>query len=40
MVAAVPTHDDIARRAYELYEQRGGGYGRDRDDWSAIDALA
>jgi Protein of unknown function (DUF2934) len=23
----------IARRAYELYEQRGGGDGHDWDDW-------
>jgi DUF2934 family protein len=23
----------VARRAYELYEQRGGGHGRDWDDW-------
>jgi hypothetical protein len=24
---------DIARRAYELYERRGGEHGRDLDDW-------
>jgi hypothetical protein len=29
---AVP-NSDIARRAYELYEQRGGVHGRDLDDW-------
>jgi hypothetical protein len=23
----------IAARAYELYQQRGGGHGRDTDDW-------
>lgn len=28
-----PTHDEIARRAYGLYEQRGGGHGRDWEDW-------
>jgi hypothetical protein len=28
-----PTHDDIARRAYQLYEQRGGAHGRDWEDW-------
>jgi hypothetical protein len=28
-----PTHDEIARRAYQLYESRGGGHGRDLDDW-------
>jgi hypothetical protein len=24
---------DVARRAYELYEQRGGAHGHDVDDW-------
>jgi hypothetical protein len=24
---------EIARRAYEIFEQRGGGHGRDLDDW-------
>jgi hypothetical protein len=28
-----PTHDEIAHRAYQLYEQRGGDPGRDWDDW-------
>ena len=27
------TNSDIARRAYEFYEQRGGEHGRDLDDW-------
>ncbi|MGH9597281.1 MAG: DUF2934 domain-containing protein, partial [Edaphobacter sp.] len=26
-------HDMIARRAYELYERRGGAHGRDFEDW-------
>jgi hypothetical protein len=26
-------HSEIARRAYELYERRGGEHGRDLDDW-------
>jgi DUF2934 family protein len=26
-------HDDIARRAYQIYEQRGAGHGHDVDDW-------
>jgi len=26
-------HEDVARRAYELYEQRGREEGRDWDDW-------
>lgn len=25
--------ETVARRAYELYEQRGGEHGRDWDDW-------
>ncbi len=28
-----PSHDDIARRAYELYLNRGSEPGRDLDDW-------
>jgi hypothetical protein len=28
-----PRHIDIARRAYELYELRGGEHGRDWEDW-------
>jgi Protein of unknown function (DUF2934) len=31
--AADPAYEDIARRAYELYERRGGENGRDWDDW-------
>jgi Protein of unknown function (DUF2934) len=27
------THEQVARRAYELFLQRGGTHGRDRDDW-------
>jgi hypothetical protein len=27
------SHDDIARRAYELYEARGREHGHDLDDW-------
>jgi hypothetical protein len=26
-------HAVIARRAFEIYEQRGGGHGHDWDDW-------
>ena len=29
----VPTRDQIQLRAYELYVQRGGGDGRDVEDW-------
>lgn len=28
-----PTHEQIARRAYELFLARGGGHGRHEDDW-------
>ena len=31
--SATMTHSDIARRAYELYEGRGGEHGHDLDDW-------
>lgn len=27
------SREDIARRAYELYEHRGGEHGHDWDDW-------
>jgi hypothetical protein len=32
-LACEPTHDEIARRAYQLYEQRSGEYGREWEDW-------
>lgn len=28
-----PTPDDVARRAFELYEARGGESGAELDDW-------
>ena len=28
-----PTHEDIARRAYELFEARGGLHGFHLEDW-------
>ncbi len=31
--AAEPTVDDIRRRAYERYLERGGNHGRHFDDW-------
>jgi Protein of unknown function (DUF2934) len=31
--SAIMTDHDIARRAYELYEQRGRDHGHDLDDW-------
>jgi hypothetical protein len=31
--AAEPSTDDIRRRAYERYEERGGSHGGHFDDW-------
>jgi hypothetical protein len=28
-----PNEDDIRRRAYQRYLERGGGHGQDFDDW-------
>jgi hypothetical protein len=28
-----PTPDDIRRRAYERYQERGGNHGKHFDDW-------
>lgn len=30
---APPTHEEIARRAHEIFLARGGVPGRDMDDW-------
>jgi hypothetical protein len=30
---AIPTHDEIAERAHEIYLQRGGTNGCDLTDW-------
>jgi hypothetical protein len=32
-ILAEPTHDEIALRAWSLYESRGGGNGQAFDDW-------
>jgi hypothetical protein len=32
-----PTEDDIRRRAYERYIERGGGDGMDFEDWLAAE---
>ena len=29
-----PSGEEIARRAYELYLQRGGEHGKDVEDWA------
>jgi hypothetical protein len=31
--APPPSHELIARRAYQLFEERGGGDGSDVEDW-------
>ena len=31
------THEEIEMRAYEIYLRRGGGDGRDLDDWVAAE---
>lgn len=32
-MSAKPTEDDIRRRAYDRYLERGGGHGMDFQDW-------
>jgi hypothetical protein len=32
-LASAPTHDEIARRAYQLFEERGREPGREWEDW-------
>jgi hypothetical protein len=34
----MPTQNEIERRAYELYEQRGREDGHDHDDWLRAEA--
>ncbi|MCY1075646.1 DUF2934 domain-containing protein [Archangium lansingense] len=29
-----PPHEQIAKRAYEIFLARGGGHGRHQDDWA------
>lgn len=33
-----PTSEEIATRAYAIWERRGHGHGHDRDDWLAAEA--
>lgn len=32
-IALEPTHDEIALRAWSIYERRGGGHGQAMSDW-------
>ena len=34
----LPTHQEIERRAHEIYLKRGGQNGRDMDDWLTAEA--
>ncbi len=36
-MARTPSRDEIERRAYELYEQRGCEDGHDEEDWFAAE---
>ena len=33
----IVSHEEIEKRAYEIYLRRGGGDGRDLDDWFAAE---
>jgi hypothetical protein len=35
--STLPTKEQIGRRAYDLYLERGAGHGRDLDDWFAAE---
>jgi len=37
-VIVAPTNDEIAERAYFIYEARGADHGRDIDDWLQAEA--
>ncbi len=34
----LPTHREIAKRAFEIYLARGGSHGRDVEDWLQAEA--
>jgi hypothetical protein len=35
---AAPSHDEIAKRAYELYLARGSEHGHDEQDWAQAES--
>jgi hypothetical protein len=35
---AAPSHEEIAKRSYELFLERGGEHGHDADDWARAEA--
>jgi hypothetical protein len=38
VVAAAPTQEEIARRAYEIYEREGCPAGRDLEHWAQAES--
>ncbi len=36
--AELPEHERIARRAYQIWEERGGGDGEEMNDWLRAEA--
>ena len=36
--SAEPSQEDIARRAYEIHQERGGAHGSHEDDWHQAEA--
>ncbi len=35
---AAPTHDEIAKRSFEIYLERGGEHGHAEEDWARAEA--
>lgn len=35
---AAPTYDEIAKRSYEIYLERGGEHGHAEEDWARAEA--
>jgi hypothetical protein len=35
---SLPAHEEIAKRAYELYLARGGEHGHDAEDWAQAES--
>ena len=33
VAATIPIHDQVSKRAHELYESRGCEHGKDQQDW-------
>ena len=37
-VKAAPTYEEIAKRSYEIYLERGGEHGHAEEDWARAEA--